>query len=200
MIQVPKFKWAAVFRLGMNRVVSLFGKKENKMLSKSVSTIVLVMAAFLVAAAISLSGAKATGPSGDSALRQQELKNGASAMDSWDFYLRHSGPVGIQYQRAVVVLTSDSAVKAPESASAMDSWDYSLLHSGPVGIQYERPLVALTSDSAAAAPVFASAMDSWDYSLLHSGPVGIQYLQPVVTLTGALAPTYIQPLVTLTGG
>ena len=113
------------------------------MSSKRVSAIVLVIAAILVAATVSLTGAMATRPSD------------ASAMDSWDHFLRNSGPVGIQYQQPLVALTSDSAIEAAQSrisASAMDSWDYFLRHAGPVGIQYQRPLVALTSDSAAKAP------------------------------------------------
>ena len=82
------------------------------MSSKRVSAIVLVIAAILVAATVSLTGAMATRPSD------------ASARDSWDFYLRNSGPVGIQYMRPVVTLTGD------------------------LGPSYLEPIVTLTSDSA----------------------------------------------------
>ena len=61
---------------------------------------------------------------GDTAAGPSESMIGTPNMESWDYFLRHSGPVGIQYMRPVVTLTGD------------------------LGPSYLEPIVTLTSDSA----------------------------------------------------
>ncbi|MFN2121831.1 MAG: hypothetical protein ACK2T0_15725 [Anaerolineales bacterium] len=61
---------------------------------------------------------------GDTAAGPTESMIGTPNMESWDYFLRHSGPVGIQYMRPVVTLTGD------------------------LGPSYLEPIVTLTSDSA----------------------------------------------------